>query len=267
MTVPEENNYPKAIAYSTALMILLIVISYLIILGGSEQPTGTGGLVVNYGTSPEGMGTDYMNIDEPSVDPNANNTPPDKVVPNTEPIKTATTEKSNEKIVTQDDEDAPTVASKDNKSTTVSTAPPAKETKPVVNQNALYKGTKNKGTGAGDGTTATPGNQGSVNGNNLSTNYGEGGSGFGNLALPNRQFATRPMILDDGQISGKVVLQIRVDKNGVVVYARAGAPGTTTTNAALWRKCEQAMMGAKFNSSDSAPDVQSGTFTFNFKLD
>lgn len=267
MVAPEENNYPRAIMYSTGLMVLLTIISYLIILGDRFEPRGTGGLIVNYGTSPEGMGTDYMNVDEPSVDPNANNTMPDKVVPNTEPDKSPSAENSNEKIVTQDVEDAPVVATKDNKSSSVSTSQPTKESKPVVNPNALYKGKKNPGMGQGDGTTGTPGNQGSINGDVLSTDYGEGGSGFGNLSLVNRRFVSRPRMEDDGQVSGKVVVEIRVDRNGEVVYARAGSRGTTISDLKLWRKCEMAVLGSRLNALGTAPEVQTGTIVFNFKVD
>lgn len=269
MQYPEENHYPKALAYSTGVMILLLLLSYWIIIGAPFQPnTGTGGLVVNYGTSIEGMGTDYMSVEEPSIDPNANNTSPDKVVPNTDPVKTPSAVNDDEKVVTQDNEDAPSVITKDKKSDNPTTAPETKETKPTVNPNALYKGkTKNPSTGKGDGEGAGPGNQGSVNGDPLAANYGAGGSGFGDLALANRQFVSRPKMDDDGQVSGKIVVEIRVDKNGEVVFARAGARGTTIADAKLWRKCELAVKGARLNQVASAPDVQVGTIVFSFKVD
>jgi hypothetical protein len=148
MYYPEENNYPKAVLISTGLMILFALICYLMIIGMPEQQFGTGGIVVNYGTSIEGMGTDYMNVDEPSVDLNANNTPPDKVVLNSSPDKTPSAESSDEEVVTQDNEDAPSVVTKDKKSTAVSSTPVTKETKPVINPNALYKG-KSSNTSTG----------------------------------------------------------------------------------------------------------------------
>lgn len=269
MQYPEENHYPKAFAYSTGVMILLLVISYLIIIGTPFKPnTGTGGLVVNYGTSVEGMGTDYMSVEEPSIDPNANNTSPDKVVPNTDPVETPSAVNNDEKVVTQDNEDAPSVITKDKKNDNPTTAAETKETKPTVNPNALYKGkTKNASTGKGDGEGAGPGNQGSKNGDPLAANYGAGGSGFGDLALANRQFVSRPQMEDDGQLSGKVVVEIRVDRNGEVVFARAGARGTTIVDSKLWRKCEMAVKGSRLNQVASAPDVQVGTIVFSFKVD
>ncbi len=271
MQYREENNYPKALAFSAATMILFLLISYLIKFAASlpEEEIGMGGVVVNYGTTEVGMGEDFMSIDEPSVAPVPNNTPVTEITP-TETEPTPATETSDRTVVTQDAEDAPAVATaKTNTSKSVApTSETAKPSKPTVNQNALYKGKKNDGKGAGDGTGTTPGNQGDPDGDPMASNYGQGGSGFGNtqLDLKNRSFVSRPTVQDDGQSSGRIAVEIRVDKNGQVVYARAGVKGTTLTDQALYRKCEQAVLGSRFNALEKAPDVQIGTVVFNFKV-
>lgn len=267
----EENNYPKALLYSSGAMILFLLISYLVNFGISLPPqeVGMGGIVVNYGTAEEGMGDDLMSIEEPSVAPEANNTPPDKVVPNTETKPVVSSEASDKTIVTNDAEDAPAVTTTPKTvSAAPSTAPVTKVSKPQVNQNALFKGKKSNGTGGGDGTGSTPGNQGDPDGDPLSNNYGKGGSGFGNtqLSLSGRRFVNLPKINDQGQSSGKIAVEIRVDKTGQVVYARAGVRGTTLSDRSLWTKCEQAVMGASLNQLESAPDVQVGVVVFNFKV-
>jgi hypothetical protein len=61
-------------------------------------------------------------------------------------------------------------------------------------------------------------------------------------------------------------VDIRVDKNGNVVYARAGARGTTISDANLLDKCEDAVKRARLNSLDSAPETQQGTVVFVFKV-
>ncbi|HXH99016.1 MAG TPA: hypothetical protein VNI52_02020 [Sphingobacteriaceae bacterium] len=270
MTYTEENNYPKALIISTVTMGILILISYFFVMGmpfKQEDIVGTGGIIVNYGTVEEGMGDDYMSVEEPSVDPNANNTVPDNV--STTPSESPSVQSSDRSVVTQDAEDAPAVSNKPTKNTTAPTqSAEAKPSTPAVNQNALYKGKKSAGTGKGDGTTTTPGNQGSPDGDPLSPSYGKGGSGFGNvnLSLANRRFVSIPRIEDDGQSSGKIAVEIRVDKTGEVVYARAGAKGTTLSDIKLWQKCERAVVGAKLNKLDSAPDVQIGIVIFNFKV-
>lgn len=268
---PEENNYPKALAVATAIMVSFLALSFFVIASRVDPPEeiGVGGIIVNYGTSDVGMGDDYMSVEEPSTDPNANNSMPDKVVPSTDPVKSPSSEVSDKSVVTQDMEDAPSIVTKDKSSSTnPSTSIPTKESKPVVNTNALYKGKKNDGSGKGDGTGTVPGNQGSRDGDPLAPNYGEGGSGNGGvrLSLANRRFVSIPSIEDQGQSSGKIAVEIRVDKTGQVIYARSGAKGTTLSDLKLWRKCEQAVMGAKLNQLESAPDIQIGVVMFNFKV-
>ncbi|HET8830022.1 MAG TPA: energy transducer TonB, partial [Pelobium sp.] len=81
-----DNNYPKAIAISVGLLVAFLLLSIFYIINRAEPPeeVGIGGIIVNYGTSDEGMGNDYMSVEEPSVDPNANNKAPDKITPNEE---------------------------------------------------------------------------------------------------------------------------------------------------------------------------------------
>lgn len=269
MRYQEENNYPKALAYSTGLMALIILISYFIVFGMQAPPQdlGMGGIVVNYGTLPEGMGDDFTSIEEPSVSPNANQTAPDKVVQNPEEQTNPTSETSDKAVVTQELDDAPAVTTtKKSTASAPSTSPVTKESKPTVNENALYKGKKNDGTGEGDGTGSTPGNQGDPDGSTLAPNYGEGGTGFGNARLPNRTSVIKPKVEDTGQATGKIVIDIRVDKNGDVIYARVGK-GTTIADYQLQQKCIRAVQGARFNRSESAPEIQQGSFVFSFKVD
>ena len=102
----------------------------------------------------------------------------------------------------------------------------------------------------------------------LTANYGEGGSGFGDasLSLANRRFVVSPQIEDDGKTSGKVAVEVRVDREGKIISARAGVRGTTISNNALYEKCERAALGAKLNALEKAPPVQTGVIVFNFKL-
>ena len=120
----------------------------------------------------------------------------------------------------------------------------------------------------GDGNGTVAGNQGKPEGDPLSSNYDGTGSGNGGIALSlaSRRFINLPSIKDNGQKSGKVVVEIRVDKNGIVTSAKAGARGTTLSDADLWDKCEAAAVGSRFNTLESAPETQIGTIVFNFKV-
>ncbi|WP_256007611.1 MULTISPECIES: energy transducer TonB [Pedobacter] len=264
----EENNYPKALAISSGIMAALLLLSIFIVIGKFEPvEAGMGGIVVNYGTSVEGMGTDYTSIEEPSADPNANQKAPDKVV-TTEPTpQQPTSENSDKEIVTQNTEEAVSVNTKTNsKSSTVSPTTEKKSDAPVINQNALYKGKANKGTGSGDGTGSTPGNQGDRDGDPLSNNYGEGGSGFGETPIALRRFTNLVLPRDDGQKTGKIAVRIQVNKAGVVVGAVPGVKGTTLNDRELWQKCKEAVMGARLSAAENAPELQIGVVVFNFKV-
>lgn len=269
--IKEENNMPKALGYSALVMALLTAIGFFIVFGKPEIPEyGMGGIVVNYGTSEEGMGDDYMNIEEPSMDENANNVKPDRVVPTETPTPTPTQQVADKAVVTQDLEDAPAVA-KAEKPVKTPAAETTKETKnstPAVNTNALYKGKKNSGTGAGDGTGSSPGNQGSELGDPLASNYGEGGSGFGNtpISLNSRAWAVRPNISDDGQEAGVVVCLLTVDKNGNVINVVPGQKGSTFRNSKVENMLERELRKGKFNTIANAPDRRSVFIRIEFKL-
>lgn len=265
-----ENNYPKAFLATSIILALLIGLSYFIVFQHPvKEEDGTGGILVNYGTVDEGMGDDYMSTEEPSVAEHANNTKPDKVTtaPPTEQV--TPTEDASKQVVTQNTEDAPEINNdkKPSQSVTAQQQPTKETPKPTVNQNALYKGKTNNGTGEGDGTGSTPGNQGKTTGTTLTNNYNGTGSGTGgNLQnMPQRNFVSRPSMDNDTRQTGKIVVDIRVDKDGNVVYARAGARGTTITNQDLLDKCEEAVKRSKLNQLESA-DLQQGTVVFVFKV-
>lgn len=267
MEYQEENNYPKAFIATAIIMSALIALCFLLTFRLPAKPEeGTGGILVNYGTTDAGMGTDYTSAEEISRAEKANKTAPDKVTPNQSSQKTSA-DQSDQKVVTQNSEDAPVIADNSKKSSnTISTDAKKANSKPVVNQNALYKGAKTTGTGAGDGTTNTPGNQGKVNGSTLSDNYNGTGSGNGGLAMAQRSFVTKPTVDNPKRSIGVVKIDIKVDKAGNVIDASVGRGTTVSGDNALLQRCTQAVYGVKLNASDLAPDTQTGTVTFVFKV-
>lgn len=263
----EENNYPKAFLATGILLAVIVAMCYFIVFQSPpKEQEGTGGILVNYGTTDQGMGTDYMSTEQPSVAEKVNHTAPNKVTP-APPTEKVEADNSDKKIATQTNEDAPSVTSSNKKPTAnVATQATKAVAKPVVNQNALYKGKTNGGTGAGDGTTNTPGNQGKPNGSTLTNNYNGTGSGNGgSLNLIQRSFISKPTVTDEHRVTGRVSIDIHVDKNGNIIYAQAGR-GTTVTDYDLIKKCEDAVRNSKVNALDTAPDTQQGQVVFVFKL-
>lgn len=68
------------------------------------------------------------------------------------------------------------------------------------------------------------------------------------------------------QKEGKVVVQIRVNREGKVTSAIPGAQGSTVNDKTLWEAAKKAALNAHFNVSNSAPESQEGTITYIFKL-
>jgi len=269
--IKEENNLPKAFGYSAIVMAILVAIGFFIVFGQPSIPEyGMGGIVVNYGTSDVGMGDDYMSIEEPSMDENANNVRPDRVVPTEVPTPSPTQQVSDKAVATQDMEDAPAVTKTEKavKNPAAETTKEVKNSTPAVNTNALYKGKKNNGQGSGDGEGGGPGNQGSALGDPLASNYGEGGSGFGNtpISLTSRHWAVRPNIDDKSQFSGVVVCELTVDRNGNIVNVRPGVKGTTYSSPTVYSMLERELRKAKFNTVANAPDRRIVHVTINFKV-
>ncbi|MDQ7947956.1 MAG: energy transducer TonB [Pedobacter sp.] len=269
MTYQEENNYPKAIVISTVVMGVFIALSFIWVIGSFQpvEPPGMGGIVVNYGTSETGMGSDYTSIEEPSTDPNANGKQPDKITPEQQVVKNSSSAVDAKDVYTQDNEDAVAVNTKATKATNAPTSvTDNKPATPTINPNALYKGKKNNGTGQGDGTGNTPGNQGSVNGDPNAPNYGEGGSGLGNTTIPLAKFSNVKPINDNGQQKGRIAVKVRVNKQGRVIDAQAGAKGTTFTDQHLYRLCENAIMDATMENMAAGYENRTFTVIFNFVL-
>lgn len=73
-----------------------------------------------------------------------------------------------------------------------------------------------------------------------------------------------PRLTSSGQVEGTIVVAIKVDQDGNVTEATAGAEGTTITNNNIWNAAKSSAMRAHFNMSADAPALQSGTITYTF---
>jgi hypothetical protein len=266
MNYQEENNYPKAFLVTGIILAALIAVCYIVIINFVPQDDGTGGILVNYGTTDAGMGNDINSTEEPSVSPKANHTQPTKVTqaqPTTQPSKVAT---SNEKIVTQNSEDAPEVATNSKKASQAVATTPAKPVhKEVVNQNALYHGPSKTGSGAGDGTTTTPGNQGSKNGSPLAANYGEGGSGNG-LKGTQWSFVSLPDVRNTTRTPGVVIVDVTIDANGNIIEAHADRK-TRMSDLDLINRCISAIKSSKLTSAAQGSGTQKGQVQIKFDVE
>ena len=267
MDYREENNYPKAFAATGIILLLMAALCYFIVFQDPPvQIDGTGGILVNYGTTDKGMGKDFMSTEQPSVAEKANHEAPAKVTQAPPTEQKTQVDNSDQKVVTQESEDAPVVAANSKKtSKAVATEPVKPQKKQVVNQNALYKGASSKGAGGGDGTTNTPGNQGSVNGSTLTNNYGDGGSGNG-LKGTQWSFVVYPEIKNMSRTPGTVVVDVTIDANGNITEAHADRK-TRMGDLDLINRTVEAVKNSRLTSPAQASGVQQSQVVIKFNVD
>jgi len=147
-------------------------------------------------------------------------------------------------------------------------------------KNALAN-SQNRGTNStGEGIAGGPGNQGDPNGSinskvrGTGSGLGDKGTGTGgpggkggiSYSLQGRGSLDIPLPKYEYQEGGKVVVEVSVDRSGIVVAATPGKNGSTTLNEYLLKVAKEAAMKATFEVKQDAPAIQKGTITYNFIL-
>ena len=163
--------------------------------------------------------------------------------------------------LTQQSEDVPLTSkktpspTKNKKKPKDNVKPQSEETK--VDQNALFtKGRVKKGSGGSTGVGEGSGKGSGGEGGGSGTEFSLAGRGSKSLPEPNATSSE----------NGSIVVEIRVDQEGNVVFAKAGARGTTLwEDKNLWRLCEQAAKDSKFTAKPDAPELDPGTITYIFR--
>ncbi len=173
---------------------------------------------------------------------------------------------NSENNATQDIEEAPSLTKTEKPVITkkdISTEKKIEE--PKIDSRLLYKkGKGKKGSGEGDGDGSGIGNgKGTGKGNGIGDGDGDGiGPGKGpGFSLTGRSAKLLPKPSFDN-VQGKVVVRIKVDRNGKVIDAEAISKGSTIANTKIWKVCEEYAMKAKFSAKSDAAEVQMGTITY-----
>lgn len=254
----------KGIIGSILVHILMIVV---LIAFGFSTPLplpGEEGILINFGDSDQGLG-----LMEPRQQPKQ------------EPTPRIETPKEEEVPITQDFEEAPAlpVVKPDPKpkpkpkpekpKEEIPQETPPEEKPREVDRRAMFPGQQVNGGDTSEGETQGQGNQGALGGDPNSPNYTGGTVGGGegiSFSLGNRAAQSLPAPEYPKQKSGVVVVEVTVDRNGVVTAARGGVRGSTTYDSDLVSAAEKAARRARFNVSQDAPAYQTGTITYVFIL-
>jgi len=131
----------------------------------------------------------------------------------------------------------------------------------------LFPPTDNSNNSHSQGVAGGSGNQGKPDGGD-SDNYsghGQGNSGI-SYSLKGRHHKGLPKPVYTGNEEGKVVVEITVNRDGVVTSATPGIKGTTTSASNLWAAAKKAALKTKFDKSSSSPKMQTGSITYHFVL-
>ncbi len=125
------------------------------------------------------------------------------------------------------------------------------------------------GKDANQGDDGVDGYKGSKDGLENAKNFtGNGGVGnYGNYQLGNRKPKIMPKPIYDGADQGIVVVIIHVNKAGKVVFAEAGAKGSTTSDPQLLKRAKEAALKTSWQSDESASEKQEGKIIYNFTIE
>ena len=153
--------------------------------------------------------------------------------------------------------------------TPTNTHPPADPVQ-VVDQKALFPPKKGNSGGGGSGGI---GNEGGT-GKGIGSDSGDGdggigksiGGGIGDFSLKGRPVVSKAFPPSRPNLEGIVVVEFRADREGNVIHAKAGARGTTITNAQIWDECEKAARRSKFKAKSDAEIEERGTITYKFVI-
>ena len=294
--IMEASIRNKSLVLSLLFHGAIILLLFLLVISTPNPPFpeagGGGGMLVSIGMLDEASGNTQATSEITSTQPQVTDEQQKSVASEEENLLTQDLEKTTdvEKSETEKkSEPKPVVKPKDRTPVTpVKTE--KKEPERKLNENALFKGSNKKGS---DGSsTSGKGDQGSPAGDPASTFYGKNGTGNGSgggdgggsgggsgpgigtgkgpgvsYNLAGRRWLRTPKIDDKSQETGKVVVDIIVNKSGKVISAIPGGVGSTTTSAYLYKLAKEAALSTPFNESPDGKETQKGTITFNFVLE
>ncbi|MAZ93934.1 MAG: hypothetical protein CMF58_05890 [Lentimicrobiaceae bacterium] len=266
------------------------IIFLLLILMALRTPLplpGEEGVEINLGYDENGLGDIQTEPPANQVAPNPKNYPPPEPEKNIESVE--------EDIVTQDVEEAPSIDKEvydqeiqENEDEFIEEkledyTPEEvidssyiheenieevvlEEQKPVVNTRALYTGSTAESQGNSQGVTQGSGDQGKPYGDKDSQVYdGKGGAGNGiSFFLGGRGSLLLEKPTAKFNEQGSVVVNIWVDRSGIVKKAQVSAKGTTIVEPRLKKIAIDAAYNSKFAQDKNASELQRGTITYNF---
>jgi outer membrane biosynthesis protein TonB len=273
MAYLETKEQKISAGLSVFLILLLIALFRFVSVLNIIEPPEESGIAVNFGNTDVGSGNNF--------EPN-----PTKVTPPAQPEPVEPTDPAPvDNVATQDNTDAPVIESDPDVQTPVEKpvdkpvekpVEPKPKPKPKPSNSVLdalsnvegaeaVDGENNEGEGPGDG----PGNKGQLNGNPYANTYygnpgtGQGGKGYG---LSGRGKVAGSGVKPDCFETGKVIVEIHVNRKGEVVKADPGKKGSTNKANCLLEAAAESAKTYKFTPAPQANPIQIGFIEVIFKV-
>lgn len=231
------------------------------------EPRPEQGILINFGTSDVGSGevqpdnpgeNTEAEVQETEVTETNEATPSDaeQEVLNQDNVETVAVPEEKEK--TQEEIDAERKAEEERKK--------QEEFKNKLNQ--MWN--KSKSGDGSEGDDNEQGDKGQLDGDKSPGAYsgtpGGGGGGNGDYQLSGRNALKKVKPNYDCQESGRVVVQVKVDRDGNTISASVEMKLTTNMASCLTSRAKQAAMKTKWEAKKDAPDFQVGRIVYNFEL-
>lgn len=261
-----ETEYEKKSFVITSVITIILLFLFFVLGLTYLDPPPENGIAVNFGNTEFGSG-------------NENTYETVKTSP--QPTQSATATKTEEdEVLSQEIEDALVIKDNKNNKPTKQTndvvkPKPAENPKPSKNTSdalsSLLNGPKNDGkANDGDGTSNQAGNQGKIDGSIYANSYyGSGaGNGAGNgssWGLNGRRLAGNSIVKQECNESGRVVIEIAVNRQGRVVNAKR-TKGTQNSAQCLVEAAIATAKTFRWQPDPNAPEIQIGFIEINFRL-
>lgn len=290
-----SNDQKKSLAITIIVYALLLLLLFFIrfwppsnlkLMAGG----GGGGIEMNFGDSDYGLGDNYKS---------------EKLDIKDEAKPITATASPDENIISDDNATDNDVVISKKESTKTKVVDIKKNTEPIVEKPKVSKNANDAlasllGNKGGDGNDTKAGNKGNANGNLNSKGYYGGGTGTGSgggngsgngtgsgsgdgsgygsgngggigsgsgYSLGNRKALSTPKPINIcGNESGRVAVQVTVDRNGNTTSVISGVQGTTNTDRCLSEQAKIAAMNTKWESDSNAPEKQVGKIIYVFSL-
>lgn len=300
-TAQQSSN--KGLIISTTIHLLLFLLLFFIILENPRKQDAIEAVILDFGDSEEGTGgnSDSYGGGSPmqnmeNTQEQTNYTPPKTLASVTSaPVQNASTNtvssydaeaiaiekqkkieayqqeqilKAQKKLEEQKQKEAAELLKKQKEEQAYKDAV-ANSFKKGKNSNT---GGNGNGTGSGNGLGNGSGSGGLGNNGGSGGGDGPGGGGLGgsgggtgtDYSLSGRSLLSKKVPYNNSQQAGKIVIQIKVGKDGSVLFAKGPHKGSTSTDAYLVKISEEAAYKFKFSANSDAAEEQFGTITFNY---